>query len=330
MKIWGSLLAVVALLLAAWGGVGAAGMTGLFGSILPGLAFLFFLAGVVWRVVLWGRSPVPFRIPTTCGQEKTLPWIPAEPLENPPGAWGAVGRMALEVLLFRSLFRNARAEIRDGRPLYGSAKGLWLAGLAFHWSFLVIVLRHLRWFTEPVPAWVNGLAALDGFFEILVPTVYLTDAVLLAALTFLLLRRILDARVRYLSLAADYFPLFLLLGIALTGFLMRHVWKVDLMRVKALTTGWLSLQFPSPEGIGVLFYLHLFLVATLLAYFPLSKLVHMGGVFLSPTRNLANNNRAKRHANPWNAPVKVHTYEEYEDEFRDKMQAAGIPVEKEG
>ena len=56
--------------------------------------------------------------------------------------------------------------------------------------------------------------------------------------------------------------------------------------------------------------------------------MHMGGVFLSPTRNLANNNRAQRHVNPWNPAVKVHTYEEYEDEFRDKMVAAGLPVEK--
>jgi hypothetical protein len=55
----------------------------------------------------------------------------------------------------------------------------------------------------------------------------------------------------------------------------------------------------------------------------------MAGVFLSPTRNLANNNRAVMHVNPWNYPVKVHTYAEYEDDFREKMKAAGLPVEKE-
>jgi hypothetical protein len=57
--------------------------------------------------------------------------------------------------------------------------------------------------------------------------------------------------------------------------------------------------------------------------------MHMAGVFLSPTRNLANNNRMKRHKNPWNAPVRIHTYEEYEDEFRDVMKAARLPLEKE-
>jgi hypothetical protein len=56
--------------------------------------------------------------------------------------------------------------------------------------------------------------------------------------------------------------------------------------------------------------------------------MHMAGVFLSPTRNLSNNSRIVRHINPWNYPVKVHTYQEYEDEFREKMIDAGLPVEK--
>ena len=69
-------------------------------------------------------------------------------------------------------------------------------------------------------------------------------------------------------------------------------------------------------------------MSVLIAYFPFSKLSHMAGVFLSPTRNLAANNRAVRHVNPWDYPVKVHSYEEYEDELRDKMKTAGIPVER--
>jgi nitrate reductase gamma subunit len=73
----------------------------------------------------------------------------------------------------------------------------------------------------------------------------------------------------------------------------------------------------------------LFLLCVLISYFPFSKLMHMGGVFLSPTRNLANNSRCVRHVNPWDYPVHVHTYAEYEDEFREKMKGAGLPVEKE-
>ena len=84
-----------------------------------------------------------------------------------------------------------------------------------------------------------------------------------------------------------------------------------------------------PKTIGTIFYIHLLLVSALFAYFPLSKLMHMAGVFMSPTRNLANNNRAVMHVNPWNYPVKVHTYAEYEDHFRDAMKEVGLPVEKE-
>jgi hypothetical protein len=93
--------------------------------------------------------------------------------------------------------------------------------------------------------------------------------------------------------------------------------------------GLISLSPIIPEGIGSLFYAHLFLICTLLMYFPFSKLMHMGGVFLSPTRNMANDSRIVRHINPWNYPVHVHTYEEYEDDFREKMKKAGLPVEKE-
>ena len=56
--------------------------------------------------------------------------------------------------------------------------------------------------------------------------------------------------------------------------------------------------------------------------------MHAAGVFLSPTRNLANNNREVRHINPWNPDLAYHTYEAYKDEFREKMVAAGLPVEK--
>jgi nitrate reductase gamma subunit len=79
----------------------------------------------------------------------------------------------------------------------------------------------------------------------------------------------------------------------------------------------------------VVFYIHFFLICVLFAYFPFSKLMHLGGIFLSPTRNLPNNSRMVHHVNPWNYPVKVHTYDAYEDDFREKMIEAGLPVEKE-
>ncbi len=322
----------VVLFLVALGCLGDAtpGTRMFFGAVVPYAAAAVFLAGTARRVVLWAGSPVPFRIPATCGQQKSLPWIKQNRIDNPSTALGAAARMALEILFFRSLFRNAKADLQKGpRLVFGESKFLWLGALAFHWSLLLILLRHLRYFMEPVPRWVLSLQNLDGYFQIGAPVVYATDIVLSAALVYLFLRRILDPRVRYISLFTDYFALFLLIGLAASGVLMRYFSKTDLLAVKQLALGLASFAPAVPEGVGPVFFVHLFLLCALAAYFPFSKLMHMGGAFLSPTRNLANNNRSKRHVNPWNHPVKVHTYPEWEREFRDKIVASGLPLDKE-
>jgi nitrate reductase gamma subunit len=334
-----SLIAVLVLFLFAYVGVEAAGLDVLFGVIIPYLALIIFIAGFVYRVMGWAQAPVPFRIPTTAGQQKTLPWIKSNSIDCPSTKGGVVLRMILEVLFFRSLFRNTRMELRSGgRLIYKLEMWLWLGALAFHWAFLIILLRHLRFFTEPVPFFVPLLESIDGFFrmefmtdfiQIGVPGLYLTDVVLLAAVTFLFLRRIVMPQIKYISLASDYFPLFLILGIAVSGVLMRYFTRVDIAAAKELAMGLATFHPSVPEGIGGVFYVHLFLVSVLLAYFPFSKLMHLGGIFLSPTRNLPTDTRARRHVNAWNYPVPVHTYEEYEDEFREKMIEAGLPVEKE-
>ncbi len=299
------------------------------GVIIPYLAIATFLAGISYKVIDWSRSPVPFRIPTSCGQQKSLSWIKASWLENPHSTLGVVGRMALEVLVFRSLFRNTKAELREGpRLTYGERKFLWLGALAFHWSFLVIFVRHLRFFTEPVPRPVMVLDRLDSFFQVGIPLIYITDVTIVAALLYLLLRRLRDPQLRYISLIADYFALFLILGLVLSGIWMRYFARVDVVAVKQLAIGLVTFSPVVPKEITSLFLVHLFLLSTLLAYFPFSKLMHMGGIFLTPTRNLANNNRSKRHVNPWDYPVPVHTYQEWEAEFRDKIAAAGLPLEK--
>ncbi len=325
-----SFFTVTALVLIVLIGVKAANLHYLFGVIVPYAAFLTFIVGVIYRVVQWGRVPVPFRIPTTAGQEKSFPWIKQNAIDNPSTAFGVIIRMAFEVLLFRSLFRNTKTELREGPKLsYGSTKWLWLGGLAFHWTFLIILTRHLRLFFEPVPMLIQIMESLDGFFQVGAPVLYLTDLIFLGAVTFLFLRRVIIPQVRYISLAADYFPLFLIFSIGFTGILMRYFFKTDVVGIKQLTMGLITFSPVAPTGIGIIFYIHLFLISALFAYFPLSKLMHMAGVFLSPTRNLANNNRAVMHVNPWNYPVKVHTYEEYENDYREKMKAAGLPVEKE-
>jgi nitrate reductase gamma subunit len=327
MRIFVPAVAVL-LLLAVSGSAETAAGRWLLGVVIPYAAAATFLVGLVVRVLGWARSPVPFRIPTTCGQQKSLPWIKPSPIENPSTTTGVVARVALEVLLFRSLFRNTRTQRVGDRITYGSTKWLWAAGLAFHYAFLVVLLRHLRLFLEPIPGFVLALWRADGFMQIGLPEVEATTGIFLAAVAFLLARRLASPPLRYLSLATDYFPLLLLLAIGGTGAWLRHVSKIDVPAAKAMVMSLVTLS-PSPAALGAVFYAHLLLVSTLLAYFPFSKLVHAGAIFLSPTRNLTGNSREIRHVNPWNQPLPVHTYEEYEDEFRERMVDAGIPVEKE-
>ncbi len=325
-----SLVVVAVLVIIAFIGVKVAGLAYLFGVVFPYIAFLIFTVGMIYRAIKWSKSPVPFRIPTTGGQQKSLPWIKQNKLDNPSTGAGVIGRMLLEILLFRSLFRNTRTELHPGpRFAHKWEKWLWIASLAFHWSFFIVLIRHLRFFTEPVLPFLKTIEGLDGFLQIGSPRLLMTGVVLFGAVTYLLLRRFYIPQVKYISLPADYFPLFLIMGVAATGILMRYFTKVHIVGVKELTMGLVTFNPVIPEGVGTIFFIHIFLVSTLFAYFPFSKLVHLGGIFLSPTRNLANNSRMIKHVNPWDYPVKIHTYEEYEEEFRDKMKMAGIPVEKE-
>jgi nitrate reductase gamma subunit len=333
-----ALAAVLGLFIIAY--VGAQGKLQLvFGVVVPYMAALIFVEGLIYRVIQWARSPVPFRIPTTGAQNRTLPWIErnlGERLDNPADTKHLLGRMALEVLAFRSLFRNLRTELvkdpdnpEGARLIHWSYKWLWLGAIAFHYAFLVVILRHLRFFMEPVPYPITLLTDVDGFFQFFVPAVYLSGIVMVVAVAYLLARRLTNPSMRYISLAADYFPLLLILGIGTTGILMRYFFKTDVVAVKQLALGLVTLHPVVPPNLSSLFFAHLFLVSVLFAYFPFSKLMHAPGVFMSPTRNLACNNRWVRHVNPWNYPVKFHSYAEYEDKFRDAMIEVGLPVEKE-
>jgi nitrate reductase gamma subunit len=109
---------------------------------------------------------------------------------------------------------------------------------------------------------------------------------------------------------------------------MRWWAHTDVAAVKRFALGLATFHPIAPVGVGLLFYVHLFAASALAATIPFTKLTHMAGVFFSPTRNLPNRSRARRHVNPWQTPAQVHTYAEWEDEFRDRMRAAGLPLER--
>jgi nitrate reductase gamma subunit len=228
-------------------------------------AFLFLVAalclvvGVALRVIRYGRTPAPLVIPIT----------PA-----PTTTGGVVARMFREVVLFESLFK--------------ASKWTWLFGWLFHFGLLVALLRHLRYFTEPVWQWVE-LIQWVGLYG---------GGVMLFGLLGLSARRFLVDRVRYISAPSDHLMLVLLGAIAGSGFAIKYGVHSDIVALKAFTLGLVAFDW-QPLPAEPLLLIHLTLVIFLMVIFPFSKLLHAPGVFFSPTLTMKDTPREKRHSAPW-------------------------------
>jgi nitrate reductase gamma subunit len=112
---------------------------------------------------------------------------------------------------------------------------------------------------------------------------------------------LITERTLYISILGDYFALFLLLGIGASGILLGAFFQTYIVDVKALVLGLIHFK-PVLSSFHWLFALHFLLVLVLLMYFPFSKLMHAGGVLVSPTRNQRANFK-ERFVNPWDFPV---------------------------
>jgi nitrate reductase gamma subunit len=226
-------------------------------------ATLLFVAGVARKIWQYAKTPAPLKIPTT----------PA-----PTTTSGVVLRMAREVVLFESLFK--------------SNKWIWIFGWMFHVGLALVLVRHLRYFQEPV--W--GLVALAQPFGIY------GGLAMVAGLLGLWGRRIVVERIRYITGPSDHLMLALLVGIGASGLMMKFVSHTDIVAVKAFFLGLMRFA-PQPLPADGPLLVHLALVALLLIVFPVSKLLLAPGVFFSPTRNQADNPRDHRHMAPWAAEL---------------------------
>ncbi len=226
-------------------------------------ATLLLVAGTLRKIVDYARTPAPLKIPTT-------------PAPLRPGGVGL--RVAREVLFFESLFR--------------SSKWTWLFGWMFHVALLLVLLRHLRYFQQPVwdpVVWVQPFGTYAGF-------------AMVAGLGGLWARRFLVDRVRYISTPSDHLMLALLLAIGASGLALRFVAHTDIVAVKAFMLGLMRFD-PQPLPGDPALLLHLALVALLMIVFPISKLLHAPGLFFSPTRNQADTAREARHVAAWAAAL---------------------------
>ena len=221
------------------------------------------VVGLSLKLRSYIKTPAPLKIPTT----------PA-----PTTVAGVGWRMAREAVLFESLFK--------------SSKWTWLFGWAFHVALLLVVLRHLRYFQEPV--WLPVV--------LIQPLGTIAGIAMVAALGALWARRWLVDRVRYISTPSDHLMLALLLAIGLSGLGMRFVVHTDIVAVKGFILGLLRFDWQALPADPLLLA-HLALVVLLMIIFPISKLLHAPGLFFSPTRNQADNAREVRHISAWAAAL---------------------------
>lgn len=223
------------------------------------IATLVLVVGLALRIKKYAQTPAPLVIPT----------MPAPRTET-----GVALRMFREVAFFESLFR--------------SNKWIWVFGYLFHFGMLLVLLRHLRYFTEPVWFWVNWIQPFGKYAAF----------AMVIGLLGLWARRFLVDRVRYISTPSDHLILALLVGIGMSGLGMTYLAHTDIIGVKAFFLGLMRFS-PQPLPADPFLLVHLGLVATLMIIFPISKLLHAPGVFFSPTRNQTDSSRERRHIADW-------------------------------
>ena len=223
------------------------------------IAFFILAYGLVCKLVQYKNTPAPLKIPT----------MPA-----PTTQAGVVFRMTKEVVLFESLFK--------------SSKATWLFGWLFHFGLFLDMLRHLRYFIDPVWTWVVIIQPFGKYGSIL----------MFVGLAGLLVRRIVVDRVRYISAPSDYLMLVLILCITSTGIAMSFYLGADVISVKSFFIGLLTFNIQNLP-LDPILIAHLIMVAMLMIIFTYSKLLHAPGLFFSPSRNQVDNAREKRHISKW-------------------------------
>jgi nitrate reductase gamma subunit len=243
-------------------------------SILYVIAFyaaiIVLVGGIIYKVRQYMSVPAPLKIAVT----------PA-PLTRSGVAW----RMTTEIVFFNSLFR--------------STKWTWIFGWIFHVSLLLAFFRHLRYVISPDSfLWpIVSLQVVQTFGK------YAGFAMVFGLLG-LLARRIFVDRVRYISSPSDYLMLLLIIAIAGSGLMMNYVAHTDIVQLKAFILGLFYFDWQNLPNDTILL-VHLTLVLLLSFIFPMSKLLHMPGLFFAPTRYQVDNPREQRHLSDWGAAIEA-------------------------
>lgn len=195
-------------------------------AIITYIAVVIFIGRFAWHIMSWVRAGKGHPCSSVAGRMSAR----------------TIAETAMDIIFFRRLFRTNRL--------------LWAASWTFHVSFILVILRHLRYFTYPVP----------GFIVSMQDTGITTGYLLAISLILILIIRSAGGRDRYISIY-NIFLIVTLLLTSLTGLLMTLFFRTDLVDIKAYMLGILSF---SPEAMpdSLLFIIHYILALLLIPSLP--------------------------------------------------------------
>jgi len=153
-----------------------------------------------------------------------------------------------------SVCAGGAADMLTFRKLWMSNGWLWTGSWTFHLSFLLVIMRHLRFAMDPVPECITFVQ-----FPGLVAGYMLPVSVAIIALTRI------AGREQYFSLKNTLLVAHVF-SIAVTGLLMRF-FKTDLVTAKEFVIGIFTFS-PSAIPDSFLFILHFSLVLILIPFLP--------------------------------------------------------------
>lgn len=188
--------------------------------------YLIFWIRIIWHFIIWYRAANTFK-----------PYPPTAKV-----SLDVFALIAADLFLFRRLFL--------------SNKLLWIGSWMFHLAFAFVLIKHLRFFLDPVPS----------IIIVMQPIGTVAGYVLPVSLVYLFSLKMIRERQRYLS-RLNIFVISLIFLISTSGLALKFVARPDLVQIKAFMIGVLKFSSePVPESS--LFLFHFIMVLFLVPYLP--------------------------------------------------------------
>lgn len=217
--------------------------------VTPYIALAVLLGGTAYRLYRWRQKrPVSAHLSL---------------FPRPQSRWGRLLDTLVDMFTLKGLWQV-------NRPL-------WVGGFIMHLGLLLLLLGHVRLFTDYYFLWELLRWGPEQQTQFSHVAGRIAGLLFMTPLFYLLARRFSGA-VKWISTPEDFLLLFLLLGIAVTGNHMRFLLEVDSHQVRLFLQGLVLFRWqPVPVSAGTSFIYHFALVQLLMVYFPFSKLTHTIG-----------------------------------------------------